>query len=325
MTPSTAYRSDRNRRGSERGPHRAAAPWRPARFWAALLGLAALTAVAVGVVFGVGPAVAQGTGQGDATDVLGGDYRGVDEADGWSLTLNPRGDGGFDGLLVDRGGASYVFDALGDARVAEARVDVLGQPLYMRFSPRPVGLVSFWIPIGADGALDIAEARPYAFLREGVSLPEVPRGLTTPPDTLGEYMEPLAFLRSYEFWQPQEVGRGYNNLSERYRALIRLYAHVHTDVLWKLCQSRATPPGLAEALQGQNIACPQVLEQVADSQRTGSFVQYKSDLDGQKQMLMDAVRCTRGGLMQEQCVTVSKFTSQAAISLETAATVLSRY
>lgn len=260
-----------------------------------------------------------------AENALGGAYFGLDEADGWSLTLNPREGGGFDGRLVDRGGAEYLFVAGGDSSVAEARVDVSGVRLFMRFSPRPAGLVSFWIPVNEADELNIDEARLYAFLREGVELPQVPQGLATPPATLGEYMEPLAFLHSYEFWQPQEVGRGYANLTERYRALIRLYAHVHADVLWKLCQSRATPPGLTEALQGQNITCPQVLEAVAESQRTGSFAAYKADLAAQKQILVDAVRCTRGGLSAEQCLTVTKFTSQAAISLDTAASILSRY
>lgn len=263
--------------------------------------------------------------QAGAADGLGGAYRGIDEAEGWQITLSARPEGGFDGLMVDRGGASYLFEAVGDASVAEARVELLGVPVFMRFSPRPVGLMSFWIPIDENGALKIEEAQPYAFVRSDIELPEMPTGLAPPPEELGTYMEPLAFLRSYEFWNPQEVGRGYANLTDRYRALIRLYAHVHTDILWKLCQSRATPPGLSEALQGQNMACDQVLQSIADAQRRGTFAQYKKDLTAQKAVLNDAVRCTRGGLMEEQCVTISKFTSQAAISLATAQTVLSRY
>lgn len=272
---------------------------------------------ALWLLFSIGGASAQ--------DQLGGAYRGIDQAQGWTLTLNPRVEGGFDGLLTDRAGVSTPFLAGGDGNVAEARLELIGIPIFMRFSPRPVGLMSWWIPIDPSGALKVEETESFAFVRNDISLPDIPERLAHPPETIGAYMEPLAFLRSYEFWQPQEVGRGYVNLSERFRALIRLYAHVHTDVLWKLCQSRGTPPGITEALQGQNTVCAEVLGKVADAQRTGAFERYKSDLAAQKQMLIDAVRCTQGGLTQEQCVTVSKFTSQAAISLETAATVLSRY
>ncbi len=285
-----------------------------------LLSRGVAMALGVAVVFGVGAPQSAA-----AQDQLGGYYLGIDEAQGWSVTLTALGTGGFDGLLVDQNGVNYPFMAGGDGNLAEARVEISGQPLFLRFSPRPVGLVSFWIPVNASGELNVEEVRPYAFLREGVKLPEMPERLSPPPEQLGSYMEPVSFLSSYEFWQPQEVGRGYANLSEPFRALIRLYAHVHTDVLWKLCQSRGTPPGIVEALQGQNVVCPDVLGSVAESQRSGSFERYKTDLTAQKQMLMDAVRCTQGGLSEEQCVTVAKFTSQAAISLETARTVLSRY
>ena len=276
----------------------------------------------LGVAVIIGAAVPQSAA---AQDQLGGQYQGIDEAQGWSVTLTALASGGFDGLLVDQNGATYPFTAGGDVNLAEARVEISGQPLYLRFSPRPVGLVSFWIPISPEGEVLVEQTRPYAFLREGVKLPDMPERLSPPPEQVGGYQEPVSFLSSYEFWQPQEVGRGYSNLSEPFRALIRLYAHVHTDVLWKLCQSRGTPPGIVEALQGQNVVCPDVLGAVAEAQRTGAFERYKTDLTAQKQMLIDAVRCTQGGLTEEQCVTVSKFTSQAAISLETARTVLSRY
>lgn len=268
------------------------------------------------------------TAQGAAAqqmDALGGGYVGIDEAKGVRIILTPSATG-FEGLFIDNAGGSVLFDAVGDAAAAEARIDFFGLPAYMRFSPRPVGMMAFYIPIDpATDALQVEEARPYAFLREGVELPETPPNMVAPPKTLGDYQEPVTFLWSYEFWQPQEVGRGYSNMSERYRTLLRLYAHVHTDVLWKLCQSRATPPGLAEALQGQNVTCPDVLQAVAKAQRSGSFARYKSDLAAQKAMLIDAVRCTRGGLMHEQCLTISKITAEAAISLATAATVLAKY
>ena len=178
-----------------------------------------------------------------AQDRLGGYYLGIDEAQGWTVTLTELAGGGFDGLLVDQNGVNYPFTAGGDGNLAEARVEISGQPLFLRFSPRPVGLVSFWIPVSADGALSVEQARPYAFLREGVKLPEMPERLAPPPEQVGGYMEPVSFLSSYEFWEPQEVGRGYTNLSEPFRALIRLYAHVHTDVLWEAVPKPGHPAG----------------------------------------------------------------------------------
>lgn len=289
-------------------------------------GLAAALVVGAALLGALGPAEARAA-------ELGGSYDGIDEASGWKLKLTQRtaeGDvaAGFDGVFTGRDGRETVFQAYlsGEGgREAETRVQIGERSVFMRFSPRPIGLVAVWIPVTDDGVLVLEKTRSYPFVRAGVKLPEIPEQLARPPKSPQESVDPLLFLVSYEFWRPNEVGNGYAGLDDRWRTLIRLYAEVHTDVLWKLCQARRTPPGLGRALEGQNVTCADVLKKVAAMQQTGKFNAYKADLAKQKLRLIDAVKCARGQLLKRACIRANAWTQRATLSLDTAATVLARY
>ncbi|MEL6282347.1 MAG: hypothetical protein AAFQ73_06310 [Pseudomonadota bacterium] len=258
------------------------------------------------------------------SDALGGGYFGIETASGWRMSLMPN-DSGFDAVFTDRAGRDTAFVAEGDANAAAGQVEIAGSPALFAFSPRPIGMVLFWFPVSADGKVQTTGAKPYLFLRDGETLPEQPALFQPPPKELGERVDPFVFLYSYQFWTPSEVGRGYMGMRDRHRALIRLYAHVHTDILWRLCQSTDSPVGRAEALEGQNITCEGVIDIMDDVQRRGQFAAYKQGLSEEREKLLDAVRCSQGGLSQETCVLVSQWTARAAVSLETAQTILSRY
>ncbi len=264
---------------------------------------------------------------------LSGAYIGVDDAAGMRLTLTERtaeGDvaAGFDGALVDASGGRAEFQAFlsgRGGRDAETRVQLGDRSLFLRFSPRPIGLIAVSIPVTDEGVLVLERTQSLPFVREGVALPERPEMFASAPQDPNGVTDPLLFLLSYEFWTPVEVGNGYASLEDRWRTLIRLYAEVHTDVLWKLCSAGRTPPGRTEALEGQNITCEGVVDKVAALQRSGRFGAYKAGLAEQKARLIDAVKCARGQLLKSDCERANAWTNRAALSLDTAATVLARY
>ncbi|MEO1328584.1 MAG: hypothetical protein AAFW46_02895 [Pseudomonadota bacterium] len=288
--------------------------------------IACVWALALAAALWSGVAVAQGA-------VLGGAYDGIDDASGWRIELTERlqeggVSAGYEGVFIDRTGARIEFEAFPSGpggREAETRAEIGGRSVFMRFSPRPIGLVAVWIPVSEDDRLVIEETRSYPFVREGTALPEAPDGLSPPPQAGATGYDPLLFLLSYEFWRPNEVGDGYTALEDKWRTLIRLYAEVHTDILWKLCQARTTPPGLVEALEGQNVTCQEVLAKLDQIQSEGKFSKYKADLAQQKTRLVDAVKCARGQLLKRECLKVNAWTNRAALSLDSAKTVLARY
>lgn len=257
-------------------------------------------------------------------DRLGGLYRGLDAAEGRTLRLTPT-EIGFDGVLRSNG-RETTFVAVGDATGALAdSVQDAGGEVALSIAPRPFGLMLVRIPKDAAGALrpDAAEAQIYA--RADFALPDLPDALAPPPIEPTASFDAIAFLESYEFWAPREVGFAYVSLTDRARTLIRLYAHVHTDILWKLCAGPPETLGRVEALEGQAITCPGVIAAIADQQRRGVFGRYKADLAVAKNHALEAMRCATGGLTPAICAQVAQRTSAAAVSLETAKGVLARY
>lgn len=296
----------------------AARPWWVARFWTAAL-------VALAVSAAAGGAAAQ-------TAQLGGGYTGIDEATGWSVRLDEKTSAGvasgYQGTFVDRDGSETAFEAFlaGEGGLeAEARFELAGRSVYLRFSPRPIGMLMTLIPINSDDQLEIASSSTFPFVRAGVALPDAPTLLAPPPTDASVAYDPLLFLISYEFWTPVEVGVGYASLEDRWKTLIRFYTQVHTDVLWKLCRAERTPPGLVEALEGQNVTCNDVIGKIARMQSGDQFSRYKADVAEVKARLVDAVKCARGQLLKRECVRVNAWTNRAAVSLDTAATVLAKY
>lgn len=292
--------------------------------WAARLVGAVVRGVAAVAMLATATSAAAQSG-----DRLGGGYVGIDQAEGWRLLLAPvevEGAPAFDGRFIDETGASTGFTAVPVGPDAEAQVQFADAMAFFRLSPRPVGLMLSWVPMDQDGRLAVEASAVFPFVRDDVAIPSAPERIAPPPESETASFSAVAFLRSYEFWTPEETGRAYASMTGRSKALIKLYASVHTDILWKLCQSRSTPPGLTEALDGQAVDCPALLGAMADIQRRGLFSAYKSDLAPEQAALIDAMRCAMGVYRpQEDCVAISRVTSERALSLETAASILDRY
>ena len=258
-------------------------------------------------------------------DTLGGAYYGVDAAEGWRIELEPTPDG-FSGRFIDHTNRVTPFVASGSGASAVAdRVTIGDGAAFFDLTAHPIGLFLVWIPVSNTDDLIVEDMQSFSFLRADVTLPEPPEDLAPPPIEITPSFDSMSFLNSYEFWSPDAVGRGYASLTPRSRILIRLYALVHADVLWKLCRAAVEPPGLFEALDGQGVTCADVLDRVAQIQRSGAFTQFKADLAVEKEALMRAASCAMGGLDEERCRAATERTSQAAISLETTRTVLWRY
>lgn len=262
-------------------------------------------------------------------DVLGGGYIGIDSAQGWRMLLAPvdvNGRAAFDGVFIDEKGQSTGFVAFGDGANAEAQVVFSNGEAFFRIEARPIGMMLRWVPINEDGQLAVEATQSFPFIRDDVSMPAEPDDLATPPNDVSSSFNSIAFVKSYEFWTPEQTGRAYASMTPQSRTLIKLYSAVHTDILWKLCQARTTPEGLSEALDGQSIDCPTLLSTMADIQRRGVFASYKSDLAPERAALLDAMRCATGTLRpRDLCIEISKGTSQRALSLDTAATIIERY
>ena len=101
---------------------------------------------------------------------------------------------------------------------------------------------------------------------------------------------------------------------------------VQLDLIWKLCLAPAADRALAIALRGQGVACGEVIEGIAEAQRSGAFVNYKAEVAGQKATLRMTVRCADFYPESKQnCDRAALELGAQAISLETAGTVLARY
>ncbi|MDT8345860.1 MAG: hypothetical protein RQ752_15645 [Thermohalobaculum sp.] len=270
-------------------------------------------------------AILAGQGLARAQDVLDGRYTGISEAAGAAIEIAPDADG-FRGVFFDARGLSQKFaaDRVGDT--AEAVLDMDGRTVLMRMSPLPFGAEVALVPFAADGTLDIGGSRIVAFVREGTDVPQPPEGYVPPPDGSGGRIAALSFLVSYEFWAPTGVRHGFMALAPRHRTLIRLFPAVQLDVIWKLCLAPGADDALGIALRGQGVTCDEVIAGIATAQRTGRFDAYKAEVAQQAAQLRTAVRCADNYVMTKSvCDRAAQDVSKAAVSLETAATVLRRY
>ncbi|MGF1553187.1 MAG: hypothetical protein ACFBWO_11925 [Paracoccaceae bacterium] len=252
---------------------------------------------------------------------LDGRFYGVEAAEGAELILEARGDT-VSGRLIDRGGQAQAFEAARVDGGAEARIVLDGREVLLRLDPLDFGALASVLPVGET------EAAPalFTFVRRELSLPERPEGYLPPPARGTRATAALSFLRSYQFWPADAVRRGYEALSSRHRTLIALFPAVQLDLIWKLC--RAAEPGraLGHALRGQGVGCGEVRETIAAAQATGRFDAYKAEVATELDILARAVRCADGYVESKAaCDASAREIGRAATSLETAATVLSRY
>ncbi len=260
-----------------------------------------------------------------AEDVLDGDYRGLEDATGARIVIEPD-PGGYRGTFYDPNGRSQDFEADRAEDAAEAVLDMDGRTVLMRMAPLPFGAEVALIPFDAQGQLITANGRLLTFVRRDIDLPEAPENYVEPPRAPGARLAAGSFLASYEFWDPTGVRNGYLALPERFRTLMRLFPTIQLDVIWKLCLAPGADDALAMALRGQGVACPEVLGAMAAAQRDGRFDDFKEDVTEEKQVLAVSVRCADNYVMsKETCDRAASRMSKAAVSLETAATVLRRF
>ena len=256
---------------------------------------------------------------------LNGRYYGVEDAVGASIEIAPDS-GGYRGTFFDARGKSQKFkaDRLGD--IAEAVLDMGGRTVLMRIAPLPFGADVSIVPFDAGGNLITSAGRQLSFVRVGLELP------TPGPDYIGPPLDDRGristngFLASYEFWDATGVRNGYLSLPDRFRTLIRLFAAVQLDVIWKLCLAPSADRALAIALRGQGVACAEVIDVIADTQRNGTFSQFKAEVAKQKETLRMNVRCADGyPETKPNCDRAARELSAQAVRLETAGAVLGRY
>ena len=266
-----------------------------------------------------------GTGNLAEAEELSGHYYGVEDAIGASIEIQPDSKG-FVGFFFDARGGSQKFSADRTGDLAEAVLDMDGRTVLMRMAPLPYGAEVAIIPFDAAGNLVMASSRILNFVRSGLTLPEPGADFVAAPRDDTGRISANGFLASYEFWHPTGVRNGYVSLPERFRTVMRLFPAVQLDVIWKLCLAPSPDRALAMALRGQGVACPEVIEGIAVTQRRGSFGAYKAEVAEQKSTLRMAVRCADGyPESKPDCDRAARELSAQAISLDTAGAVLARY
>ncbi len=266
-----------------------------------------------------------GSGVAAAAEGLSGFYYGVEDATGASIEIRPDSEG-FLGTFFDAQGNSQAFEADRAGDIAEAVLDMDGRTVLMRMVPLPYGAEVAIIPFDEEGNLVIAVGRLLNFVRTGLSLPRPGADFVEAPRDDTRRITANGFLASYEFWNPTGVRNGYLSLPERFRTIMRLFPAVQLDVIWKLCLAPSPDRALAVALRGQGVACAEVIEGIAQSQRSGTFASYKAEVARQKATLRMTVRCADGyPESKENCDRAARELSAQAISLDTAGAVLARY
>jgi hypothetical protein len=256
---------------------------------------------------------------------LSGFYYGVEDAAGASIEIQPDSKG-FRGIFFDARGKSQKFKADRAGDIAEAVLDMDGRTVLMRMVPLPYGAEVAIIPFDKAGHLMIATGRILNFVRTGLNLPQPGADFVGAPRDDSGRITANSFLASYEFWPPTGVRNGYLSLPERFRTVMRLFPAVQLDLIWKLCLAPGADRALAIALRGQGVACAGVIEGIAESQRSGTFVDYKVEVAQQKATLRMTVRCADFYPESKQnCDRAARELGAQAITLDTAGTVLARY
>ena len=260
-----------------------------------------------------------------AAEPLSGTFEGIDDAAGASIEIRPAGEG-FQGTFFDAHGNSQAFEAAKNGEAAETVLDMDQRKVVMRMEPVPYGAKVTLVPVNEAGKLDVAAGRILHFVRQGLELPEPGEDFFPAPQSPRGAVTTNSFLASYEFWDPVGVRNGYLSLPDHGRTLVRLFPAVQLDVIWKLCLAPQADRALATALRGQGVTCPEVLDVLANAQRTGAFDEYKAAVRAQKETLRTSVRCADGyPTPQQACDNAARRLSEQAVALDTAATVLDRY
>ncbi|MEM8792253.1 MAG: hypothetical protein AAGE80_11600 [Pseudomonadota bacterium] len=260
-----------------------------------------------------------------AQEDLEGRFFGIEEGQGTSIEIRPDTEG-YVGTFFDAAGNEQDFEADRIGAIAEAVLDMGGETVLIRIDPRPFGAEVSLIPFSSEGTLVFSAARQLTFLREGLSVPEPPPDFVKPPIGTRERIGASSFLTSYAFWPPNGVRDGYLSLAPRFRTLMRLFASVQLDVIFKLCLADQNDAALAVALRGQGVTCDEVIEVMAAAQRNGDFQRFKEAVAVERETLKTSFRCADNYVAsKETCDAAAADMSRQAVSLQTAATVLQAY
>ncbi|MEM9012926.1 MAG: hypothetical protein AAGE18_17010 [Pseudomonadota bacterium] len=276
-----------------------------------------LAALAFTVLGALAPAAAQ-------TSVEAGSFIGIGEAEGMRIVTEREGER-VTGRIDDVNGKSAALDLTPVGRGSEGIVEFPGRQVFLTLIGEPQGMIAIALPLDAQGEPLPGRDRVLAFVPEGTEVPRIPAGVMPAPTT-DIFVDPDVFVRSYQYWPPDGVARGYVGLEARFRPLVGLYPVVLTDVLWKICSSGQRPPELAEALRGHGVTCEQITRGVERMQQTGRFSLFKREVASELDILLNAIQCARGyTVLPAVCEPAARRTSEAAVSLVTVGAVLARY
>lgn len=262
---------------------------------------------------------------GQAAAEVAGRYVGLEAAEGMKLELKKAGEG-LSGSLATRADGTQSFTATPAGEGAEARVTLGGAPVYLRILPEPMGVSVLALPLDARGLPTAEGGKAFAFLREGVKLPPRPTRWIEPPSGPIPALDAAAFVSSYPFWPAQSAIWGYQALEPRFRSVIKLYPLIQADLLWKLCASPERSPAIAEALRGAGASCAEIAASMARVQEAGKFDRFKADAEVERKLLMETLSCSDDLRRTDPaCKRAGAETAKRAVSMQTAATALSRY
>jgi len=249
---------------------------------------------------------------------LRGVFHGLDGAEGIAVQLSPT-PSGYVVDVVSRSSGNTRFNAQAIPGGVRGPLTLQGQAGVVEFLEIPVGISMIWRPNNGGNEL------VYAFKNQQLALPQLPPGYKDPPPPGAKRVNPVNFLNSYEFWEAAQVARAYDGLDDKFRVIMKSFATVHTDILWKLCRAPVAPDQLTDALRGQGVTCIDVQSKIKNSQKTGAFSNFKRAVHFQKLDVMLAVQCARGINTVTVCTQAAQRTQQATLSLQTVGSVLQRF
>ncbi|MDO8422096.1 MAG: hypothetical protein Q7S99_08035 [Parvibaculum sp.] len=251
-----------------------------------------------------------------------GKYRGIASAAGMSLDLQEvKGRlvgrlSAADGRLYALNGARYeaksgttpdersVGGVQGELRLGGNALAVA----FFRIEERPLGIQFLFIPVKNDGNPDIAAAKDYSFLAQGLGVPSAKNVVAAPQPS--EKIDLLRFIDEYRQWTPLDVARFYSRLSERDKGLLQLYDHASGDIVWRVCSSGPPNEAITQAdvddlLDRQQTTCADLLPLVKKAQAAGYFAEFSRRARFQLEIIRETLLCNRGESAPAQCADVS--------------------
>lgn len=251
-----------------------------------------------------------------------GKYRGIASAAGMSLDLQEvKGRlvgrlAAADGRLYALNGARYEAKS-GTASSQDSVGGVQGElrlggnalaVAFFRIEERPLGIQFLFIPVKNDGNPDIAAAKDYSFLAQGLAVPTTKNVVAAPQPS--EKVDLLRFIDEYRQWSPLDVARFYSRLGERDKGLLQLYDHASGDIIWRVCSSEPPNEAISQAdvddlLDRQQTTCADLMPLVKQAQAAGYFVEFTRRARFQFEIIRETLLCNRGQSAPAQCADVS--------------------